>query len=106
MRHTTIGLTPYNCAFYVSAHSSLFIQNGLQPDKVTATCPQRLAELDPHSSHILKVACERFKDGSEACRLSLTMLSRIQTLFRTLCKPTQRGITTTRLTTRRCAWII
>ena len=47
----------------------------LGPEKVTSTCPQSFAELDPDclSIDLSRVlgAGKRFKGGAEACRLSL-----------------------------------
>ena len=44
----------------------------LGPEKVTSTCPENFAELDPDCSSRLLGAGKRFKGGAEACRLSLT----------------------------------
>ena len=42
----------------------------LQSEKVTSTCSQRFAELDPHCPSMLGGACESFKAAADACRLS------------------------------------
>ena len=57
--------------FVVNAGSSLSIQTDLQPDKVTSTCSERLAQLDPHCPPMLLAACRRSRAGADACRLSL-----------------------------------
>ena len=44
----------------------------VHPEKVTSTCSQRFAELDPHCPSMSAGACESFKDDADACRLSLT----------------------------------
>ena len=44
----------------------------LGPEKVTSTCPQSFAELDPDCLSRLLSAGKSFKGGAEACRLSLT----------------------------------
>ena len=43
----------------------------LQPEKVTSTCSQRFAELDPYCPSMLEAACESFRAGADASRLSL-----------------------------------
>ena len=50
----------------------------LQSEKVTSTCSQRFAELDPDSSHMLLAAPERFRDDADACRLSMDHVSSFQ----------------------------
>ena len=47
----------------------------LQSEKVTATCSQRFAELDPHCPSMLGGACESFRAGADASRLSLAPFS-------------------------------
>jgi len=49
----------------------------VHPEKVTSTCSQRFAELDPHCPSMFAGACESFKDDADACRLSLTCLRRL-----------------------------
>ena len=49
----------------------------VHPEKVTSTCSQRFAELDPHCPGMSAGACESFKDDADACRLSLTCLRRL-----------------------------
>ena len=63
----------YSQLFCVNAGSSLSIQTDLQPDKVTSTCSDRLAQLDPHCPPMLLAACKRSRAGADACRLSLAM---------------------------------
>ena len=41
----------------------------LGPEKLTSTCPENFAELDPDCSSRLLGAGKRFKGGAEACRL-------------------------------------
>ena len=43
----------------------------LQSEKVTSTCSQRFAELDPYCPGMLEAACESFRAGADASRLSL-----------------------------------
>ena len=66
---------PCLSAFGVSAGSRRSTLMDLGPEKVTSTCPENFAELDPdgllQSSRLLG-AGKRFKGGAEACRLSLT----------------------------------
>ena len=52
----------------------------VHPEKVTSTCSQRFAELDPHCPSMFAGACESFKDDADACRLSLTCLRRLSAL--------------------------
>ena len=52
----------------------------VHPEKVTSTCSQRFAELDPHCPSMFAGACESFKDDADACRLSLTCLCRLSAL--------------------------
>ena len=49
----------------------------LEPEKVTSTCLQSFAELDPDYLSRLLSAGKSFKGGAEACRLSLTWPRRI-----------------------------
>ena len=49
----------------------------LEPEKVTSTCPQSFAELDPDCFGRVLGAGESFRGGAEACRLSLTCLRRL-----------------------------
>ena len=49
----------------------------VHPEKVTSTCSQRFAELDPHCPSMSAGACESFKDDADACRLSLTCRRRL-----------------------------
>ena len=46
----------------------------LEPEKVTSTCPQSFAELDPDCFGRVLGAGESFRGGAEACWLSLTCL--------------------------------
>ena len=49
----------------------------LGPEKVTSTCLQSFAELDPDCLSRLLSAGKSFKGGAEACRLSLTWPRRL-----------------------------
>ena len=42
----------------------------LQSEKVTSTCSQRFAELDPYCPSMLEAACESFRAGADASWLS------------------------------------
>ena len=66
----------------------------LQSEKVTSTCSQRFAELDPHCPSMFAGACESFKDDADACRLSLTCLRRLSAFEQTLCRQSLRGTPT------------
>ena len=66
----------------------------LQSEKVTSTCSQHCAERDPHSSDMLAAACESFRAGADACRLSLKVLCRLSTSWQTLCIQSLRGTST------------
>ena len=61
----------------VSADSRRSVLMDLGPEKVTSTCPENFAELDPDCSSRLLGAGKRFKGGAEACRLSLTWPRRL-----------------------------
>ena len=50
----------------------------LEPEKVTSTCPQSFAELDPDCFGRVLGAGESFRGGAEACRLSLTWPRRLR----------------------------
>ena len=75
--------------FCVNAGSSLSIQTDLQPDKVTSTCSERLAQLDPHCPPMLLAACKRSRAGADDCRLSLTL--RLPSMSCAVCRQTQKG---------------
>ena len=66
----------------------------LQSEKVTATCSQRFAELDPHCPSMLGGACEGFKPAADACRLSLEVLRRLSSKLGALCRQSLRGTPT------------
>ena len=66
----------------------------LQSEKVTSTCSQRFAELDPHCPSMLGGACESFKAAADACRLSLKVLRRLSAFEQTLCRQSLRGVAT------------
>ena len=66
----------------------------LQSEKVTATCSQRFAELDPHCPSMLGGACESFRAGADASRLSLEVLRRLSAFEQTLCTQSLRGVAT------------
>ena len=52
----------------------------VHPEKVTSTCSQRFAELDPHCPGMLLAACESVRAGADACRLSTQSLRGTSTL--------------------------
>ena len=64
----------------------------LQSEKVTSTCSQRFAELDPHCPSMLGGACESFKAAADACRLSLER--RLSSKLGALCRQSLRGTPT------------
>ena len=66
----------------------------VHPEKVTSTCSQRFAELDPHCPSMLGGACESFKAAADACRLSLEVLRRLSAFEQTLCRQSLRGTPT------------
>ena len=66
----------------------------LQSEKVTSTCSQRFAELDPHCPGMLLAACESVRAGADACRLSLKVLRRLSAFEQTLCTQSLRGVAT------------
>ena len=66
----------------------------LQSEKVTSTCSQRFAELDPHCPSMLAAACESFRAGADASRLSLEVLRRLSAFEQTLCRQSLRGTPT------------
>ena len=49
----------------------------LEPEKVTSTCPQSFAELDPDCFGRVLGAGESFRGGAEACWLSPTWPRRL-----------------------------
>ena len=63
----------------------------LQSEKVTSTCSQRFAELDPYCPSMLEAACESFRAGADASRLSLRRLS---SKLGALCRQSLRGTST------------
>ena len=56
----------------------------LQSEKVTCTCSQRFAELDPYCPSMLEAACESFRAGAVASRLSLEVLRRLSSRLLTV----------------------
>ena len=66
----------------------------VHPEKVTSTCSQRFAELDPHCPGMLLAACESVRAGADACRLSLKVLCRLSTSWQTLCIQSLRDVAT------------
>ena len=66
----------------------------LQSEKVTSTCSQRFAELDPHCPSMLGGACESFKAAADACRLSLDSCADFSAFEQTLCRQSLRGTPT------------
>ena len=63
----------------------------LEPEKVTSTCPQSFAELDPDCFGRVLGAGESFRGGAEACRLSLTWPRRLPPASQYVWTPSQRG---------------
>ena len=63
----------------------------LEPEKVTSTCPQSFAELDPDCFGRVLGAGESFRGGAEACRLSLTWPRRLPPASQYVCTPSQGG---------------
>ena len=63
----------------------------LGPEKVTSTCPQRFAELDPDCFDMVLGAGESFGGGAEACRLSLTWPRRLPPTSQHVCSQSQGG---------------
>ena len=61
----------------------------LQSEKVTSTCSQRFAELDPHCPSMLGGASESFRAGADASRLS-----RLSSKLGALCRQSLRGTPT------------
>ena len=67
----------------------------LQSEKVTSTCSQRFAELDPHCPSMLEAASESFRAGADASRLSLEVLRRLSSKqLGALCRQSLRGTPT------------
>ena len=64
----------------------------LQSEKVTSTCSQRFAELDPYCPSMLEAACESFRAGADASRLSLER--RLSSKLGALCRQSLRGTPT------------
>ena len=63
----------------------------LEPEKVTSTCPQSFAELDPDCFGRVLGAGESFRRGAEACRLSLTWPQRLPPTTQHVCSQSQGG---------------
>ena len=63
----------------------------LEPEKVTSTCPQSFAELDPDCFDMVLGAGESFGGGAEACRLSLTWPRRLPPASQYVWTPSQGG---------------
>ena len=66
----------------------------LQSEKVTSTCSQRFAELDPYCPSMLEAASESFRAGADASRLSLEVLRRLSSKLGALCRQSLRGAPT------------
>ena len=66
----------------------------VHPEKVTSTCSQRFAELDPHCPSMLVAACESFRAGADASRLSLEVLRRLSSKLGACCRQSLRGTST------------
>ena len=75
----------------VSAGSRRSTLMDLGPEKVTSTCPENFAELDPDCFSRLLGAGKRFKGGAEACRLSLTWPRRLPPASQYVWTPSQGG---------------
>ena len=63
----------------------------LEPEKVTSTCPQSFAELDPDCFGRVLGAGESFGGGAVACWLSLTWPRRLPPSTQHVCSQSQRG---------------
>ena len=63
----------------------------LEPEKVTSTCPQSFAELDPDCFGRVLGAGESFRGGAEACWLSLTWPRRLPPASQYVWTPSQGG---------------
>ena len=63
----------------------------LEPEKVTSTCPQSFAELDPDCFGRVLGASESFRGGAEASRLSLTWPRRLPPTSQHVCSQSQGG---------------
>ena len=66
----------------------------LQSEKVTATCSQRFAELDPYCPGMLEAACESFRAGADASRLSLEASAPFSSKLGACCRQSLRGTPT------------
>ena len=66
----------------------------LQSEKVTSTCSQRFAELDPYCPSMLEAACESFRAGADASRLSLEASAPFSSKLGALCRQSLRGTPT------------
>ena len=64
----------------------------VHPEKVTSTCSQRFAELDPHCPSMLVAACESFRAGADASRLSRKR--RLSSKLGACCRQSLRGTPT------------
>ena len=82
---------PCLSAFGVSAGSRRSTLMDLGPEKVTSTCLQSFAELDPDCLSRLLGAGKSFKGGAEACRLSLTWPRRLPPASQYVWTPSQGG---------------
>ena len=80
--------------FGVSAGSRPWLKMHLQSEKVTSTCSQRFAELDPYCPSMLEAASESFRAGADASRLSLEVLRRLSSKLGALCRQSLRGTPT------------
>ena len=66
----------------------------LQSEKVTSTCSQRFAELDPYCPGMLEAACESFRAGADASRLSLEASAPFSSKLGACCRQSLRGTPT------------
>ena len=82
---------PCLSAFGVRAGSRRSTLMDLGPEKVTSTCLQSFAELDPDCLSRLLSAGKSFKGGAEACRLSLTWPRRLPPASQYVWTPSQGG---------------
>ena len=67
------------------------MQMHLEPVKVTSTCPQSFAELDPDCFDMVLGAGESFGGGAVACWLSLTWPRRLPPSTQHVCSQSQGG---------------
>ena len=66
----------------------------VHPEKVTSTCSQRFAELDPYCPSMLEAACESSRAGADASRLSLEASAPFSSKLGACCRQSLRGTPT------------